>query len=203
MTTFYVGYRNVLKGRNDTDAVNPYKKKVAVYSNYSIYNPSHVLDGAPDKNHLPGDGYFPHDIFLSRRFRGLDTQEPMDNAGDGVRLSYGRFRPLEYKGLSVSKALGNPGHAIRHNAFTYSFYTTNFYVGLDADRALNAPGHAIRYIGAPGTANSFGAFNPYIYKGTSTAALKGGGKAVPAVGTDPYGFEHTLEWFGVPSSKAL
>lgn len=121
MTVFYTGYRYVQRGQSDSDWVNTYTGKVGVYSNWSLMTKKHLLDGAPNLNHTPGTGYSPGDVFMSRRFRGLDTQSPMSGAGLGPRLYYGplprypevsispddelnfkdggRYRPWEFKGI--------------------------------------------------------------------------------------------------------
>lgn len=205
MATFYRGYRPVLKGRSAADEINPYTGKVAVYSNWSIFNPSHVLDGAPDEDHVPGTGYHPHDVSLSRQFLGLDPKSPMDGAGGGARLSYGRFHPLEFKGLPGAAVFGpGYGHTERHNAFTYSLYSNFIFDGVPSADAFANTGHVIRYIGAPGAPNSFGYFNPYVYKGTTPPALANAGRVEPAPDTPGvYGHQHVEEWFGVPSARAL
>lgn len=205
MATFYQGTRPVLKGRNSNDNYNPYKKKVGVYSNWSIYNTSHVLDGAPDHDHVPGTGYFPHGITLSRKFLGLDTLSPMDGAGGGARLSYGRFRPLEFKGLPGALAFGPGfGHTERHNLYTYSHYSNAIFDGVPSADVMAHSGHIRRYINGTGTASSFGAFDPYVYKGTTPQALASAGRVEPEAGTEGvYGHEHVLVWTGVPSGRAL
>lgn len=205
MSTFYVGSRPVLKTRSDTTQYNPYKKKYATYSNYAIFDTSHVLDGAPDNNHTPGTGYFPHGLMLTRRFLGLDTMSPMDAAGSGARLSYGRFRPLEFKGLPGAAVFGpGYGHAIRHNAFTYSHYSNFIFDGVPSADAFANTGHARRGVDATGTAASFGSFDPYVYKGTTIRALNNAGRVKPAPDTaGVYGHQHVDEWMGVPSAKAL
>ncbi len=68
-------------------------------------------------------------------------------------------------------------------------------------------------------ASTFGSFQPYLYKGVNAAfspTPAGNGEeefgpfghVVPAAGSvgtshDQYGYEHTREWFGVASAKAL
>lgn len=121
MTVFYTGYRFVLRGQKESNWVNTYTGKVGVYSNWSLMSNQHLLDGAPNTHHVPGTGRHPGDVFMSRRFLGLDTKSPMDGSGLGPRLYYGplprypeisispddelnfqdgaRYRPWEYKGL--------------------------------------------------------------------------------------------------------
>lgn len=208
MATSYVGHRPVLKGRNFNDAVNPYKGKAGTYSYWNLYNTSHVLDGAPDNNHVPGEGRHPHAIELSRMFLGLWNAAafPLVAPGLGPRLAYFRTKPLEWKGVTSSNAVGNPGHAPRPGAFTYSRWNTrNFFLGVPSANPLLNGGHAERGINGIGAASSFGRFGPNAFHGlTVDAALFGGGKAKPAAtDTTAYGHKHVDEWFGVTSAKAL
>jgi len=174
MAMFYTGYRPIFQGQSDSDWVNTYTGKVGVYSNWSLMSRKHLLDGAPKVNHVPGTGYSPHDVFLSRRFLGLDTKEPMDGAGLGPRFyegsgrdtsygpgldsSYGkrddpvffgylgRFAPWQYKGLAVAKATpAGYGHVAFRNLY-YAYFVNWFFHGLPADEVMKNPGHRIRPI---------------------------------------------------------
>lgn len=202
MATFYRGYRNVLKGRSG-DEVNPYTGETGTYSNWSIFNTSNVLDGFPDRHVEPGAGDYPHDVWMSRRFRGLDTKSPMDDPGEGARLSYHRTHPFLYKGLDATQALADAGHEPRRFAYTYSRnHTTHFYMGVPSANPLLDAGHGVRAEGDAGTANTFGRFNPSNPAGRTEAPLADADGGVPEPGT-VYGFEHVGEWFGVPSARAL
>lgn len=211
MATFYVGKRPVLRGRRDSDFSFTEKTKtlsgktrsaVGTYSRYTLFGPG-VLTGAPDNDHTPGTGYSPHGLFLTRYFRGLDTKGALDGPGSGARLTGARYRPLEYKGLSVAAALADSslGHARR--VTSYSQYDNFTFDGVTSAEALKAPGHAIRAIGASGTAASFGYFDPYGYKGTTTQALSGATQAYPTTFDHAYGKNRVNEWRGLPGSKAL
>lgn len=205
MATFYVGRRPVLKGKNSNDAVHTWKNKKGTYSNWDIFNTSHVLDGGPDNNYTIGSGDRPHGLQMSRWYRGLDTKFPMDGAGGGTRLSYHRTKMHEYKGLTATQAMNNPGHEARPHTYSWSRNsTTNFFRGVASANPLLNGGHSIRAIGAAGTANSFGRFDPHVNKGVSGQALAGASGGVPAAdAVGVYGFEHINEWNGVPSAKAL
>src|SRR5712671_1831177 len=101
MATFYVGYKNVLKGRSG-EVVNTFTGKVGVYSNWDLMNPSHVLDGAPDNDHVPGEGRSPHGLTWSRWFRGLDTpgKELKDSGIQHPDIYQGRYPIYEFAGLA-------------------------------------------------------------------------------------------------------
>ncbi len=96
MTLFYTGYRPILRGQSDSDWVNTYTGKLGFYSNWSLMSTEHLLEGAPEANHVPGTGYFPGDVFMSRRFLGLDTKNAMDGSGAGPRVYYGVGRSTTY-----------------------------------------------------------------------------------------------------------
>lgn len=202
----YAGYRPIIKGKNSNDAVHFWKNKKGEYSNYDLFNTSHVFDDS-FAHHVPGEGRHPHGLQMTRRFRGIDTTAPMDAAGSGSRLSYHRTHPQLFKGLDTAKALANAGHAPRRFAFTFSRNNTvDFFSGVPSANPLLNGGHAARKIGAAGTANTFGRFNPVQPVGQATAPLAGADGGVPAAGVGQrvnYGFEHVNEWVGVPSAKAL
>ena len=92
MATFYSGFRSVLKGRNSDDSVHPWKGTAGTYSNYSLFNTSHVLDGAPDNDHTPGTGYHPHGLAMTRWYLGLQNDDmPLRAPG---HTDDQRYRPL-------------------------------------------------------------------------------------------------------------
>lgn len=189
MATFYVGLRPVLRGRNSSEFINVFKGEAGTYSHYALFGPG-LLTDAPDNDHVPGTGYAPGNLTLSRRFTGEDEGSPMDGAGNGVRISGMRFRPLE------NKAAGNAlvfksgyGRDVDWGYFLFD--------GVDASEALADAGHARR---SSGGAASFGAFDPHAFKGVGDGALDGAGQeAADRV----YGGERVNEWFGVTSAKAL
>lgn len=197
MATAYVGVRPVLRGRMASEFRNPSKAKpVGTYSHYVNFAPG-LLTGMPDNHHVPGTGYHPHGIAMTRRHRGLDTKNPLDAPGLGARISGMRFRPLENKaaGNNLAFPVGF-GHAKRSTA--YSVYNNFSFDGVTSAQQFVNTGHAKRVIGTSGTAASFGAWTPDKYKGVTTQAL-----ANP-INTNPvYGHQNVNEWKGVASAKAL
>lgn len=191
MATFYTGYAHpVLKGR--TDSVNTYTGKLGVYSNWDLMNPNHVLDGAPDVNRVPGSGpYGEGDVTMSRWFLGLDVpmrKSTLRNAGILHPDVYsGRWITELFRGVPSSniwtggaQGLIPFGHPpLLGRMADYAEFSNYIFYGLPIEQALstNTLGHAERYpnyatgsrLGAdrsnPGQASSFGAFEPYIYKG--------------------------------------
>lgn len=202
MAVFYVGPRPVLKGRNANNDIHPWKGKVAVYSNWSIFNKDHVLDGAPNTDHTIGTGYSPHGLKLSRLYRGLENAEqPIKNAGGGTRLTGFRTNPWTHKGLAGNKVLTSSfGHIVRENDYNIFIWSNDHKIVPLKDATL---GHVSRSIGATGTANSFGAFNPWVFKGLVKAIPITFGQAVPAGNQTSYGHNRILEWTGVLGAKAI
>lgn len=209
MTTFYVGPRPVLKGQNTKDMVNPYTsmtgkaKGSGTYSYYPLYSTSHVLDGAPDRNHVPGTGYFPGDVFLSQLFTGVGgTLYIHPLAGDfqdGAHYSGGRFRPMEYKGLSGAVAFPSAfGHEERENDYKLRQYR---FKGVASAQIFANTGHAVR-TEAEGAPSSFGVFRPEEVHGVASAAVFPSGYG-EAYAPNDYGRQKVQEWFGVPSAQAL
>lgn len=218
MPTFYIGHRPVLRGRNG-NVVNTYTGKVGVYSNWDLMNTSGVLQGAPDNDHVPGEGRSPHGLAWSRWFRGLDTpgKELKDSGILHPDIYSGRYPIYEFRGLTGAKVfpvgfghVPGAGPSVDYRDLGYDYLG----VGTKKSRPLRTVslGHLERYPGTdPNAPASFGAFEPYLYKGATKQPLDSAtmGHVAYAVRTDPvnetdhYGFEHTREWFGVPSSKAL
>lgn len=210
MATFYTGKRSVLRGRNSNESLHPsagYNSGITETGTYSYFAntlTSQVLDGYPDRNVEPGAGNHPHGLQMSRWFRGLDTFQPLDNPGLGEAQEDGNYRPFEFRGLTSAKILNNPGHAPRGDVYEYSGYSNFNFDGLPSAEALKDVGHAIRGIGAAGTDNTFGHFDPDTYKGVSKEALKTPGRAEPLpTATNVYGHEEVNQWYGVPSARAL
>lgn len=210
MATIYVGPRPVLKGRTASEfsfeekthtLSGKVRSAVGVYSHYAFFG-SGVLDGAPDNNHVPGTGYHPSGIVLTRRFRGLDTKNPLDNAGDGERVDGARYRPLEYKGIPGAAALNTSslGHVVR--VTDYSMYDNFTFDGVGV-APLAAVGHVRRSVGSVGAPDSFGSFDPYVRKGVGSDALAGASGVYPTDFDNEYGKNRVNEWRGVPSAQAL
>lgn len=198
MATYYTGYRNVLKGRDADDAVNPIRGKVGTYTYYDLYNSSHVLDGAPDKEIVLGASRpYSQPTLLELLYSGkMHHIAPLDNPGTGPVTNYWLNTTL-FGGLESARALGDPGHAPRK--LYYGTYTNWVFDGLTSADALSDPGHAIRY----GVVSYGGAFAPYVNKGVAIAPLADPGKALATDATGLYGSNKVNEWRGVPSSQAL
>lgn len=198
MALHYTGKRPVLKGRNSNDAVHTWKGTTAVYSNYDVFNTSHVLDGAPNTRYTPGTGRHPGDITLTRMFRGLHTNFPITNVGGGTRIEGMRYRPLEKKATEGAQVFySGYGHISRTTE-----YSSDYYDKTNRFTKLVDPGHSVRD-DATGAPNTFGHFGPYVNKGIPVTPLEDSGYAIPEGYDNPYGKNHVQEWQGVPSSKAL
>jgi hypothetical protein len=208
MTTFYVGPRPVLRGANSNDMVNPYTtmtgrvKGTGTYSHYPLYNTSQILTGAPDRNHVPGTGYHPGDVFMSQLFNGTTLYiHPLSGDFANGTATYGgvRFRPMEYKGLLAVRVFSSGfGHPERENEYKVRQYS---FKGIDAANALSDPGHAPR-TEAQGAPNTFGVFRPNEVQGVESAEIFTEGYGQENVAGD-YGRYKVQEWKGVASSKAL
>jgi len=210
MATFYVGPRPVLKGRTTAGMVNPYTsmtgkaKGTGTYSFYPLYSTSHVLDGAPDNHFAPGTGEFPGNRFLSQVFNGTTLYvHPLSGTFPDCSATYdgARFKPLEYKCITVSKAFpADFGHASRADT-EYSFYNNYIFDGVTSANVFANTGHGPR-TEAGGAPSSFGVFKPAEFQGvTSTVVFTSG--YVQANTTGDYGREKVQEWYGVPSAQAL
>ena len=195
------------------------------------------------------------DVYMSRVFLGLET--PWKNSLKGAQNPvqndfYGRYIPDLYRGLLSTKVFSAGYGHTSYNEVTgtgggpnaaYALWSNYFWVGVGNNKALDTAtlGHIERYpkdtintgsLGIynqpTGQAESFGAFEPYLYKGVYTTksapmsniANQGHPYWPPSVTADPvpqdygqipaprsqpdhYGDEHTREWFGVTSAKAL
>lgn len=212
MATFYVGPRPVLKGQNTGEMVNPYynmrgvAKGTGTYSYYPLYSTSHLLDGAPDRDHTPGTGYFPGDVFMSQLFNGTTLYvHPLSGVFPDGKATYDgtRFRPMEYKGISGAKAFPTTfGHVERENEYKLRQYR---FKGVASSQTLLDSGHIYGRTEAQGAPSSFGFFQPDEFHGVDSAAAftDGYGMALPAGYDHAYGRNRVQEWRGVPSAKAL
>jgi len=205
MATFYDGPRPVLKGRNTSQMVNPYKGTAGTYSFYPLFSTSHVLDGAPDNHHTPGTGYHPGNVFLSQLFNGTSLYvHPLSGTFPDGKATYdgSRFKPLEYKGLTSAKAFAaGYGHAA-DRASDYALYSNYKFDGVtSANVFASGYGHSQR-TDAQGAAASFGLFIPDEKHGVPSAIVFTSGYG-QANTTGDYGREKVNEWVGVPSAKAL
>ncbi len=202
MATFYVGVRPILRGRNiRSEYVNVHKssaKQVGTYSHYPLFGKG-LLDGGPDNNHTPGSGRSPHGLKLTRTFNGSGDQtkaNSLSDSGQGARMTGFRWKPLEYKG-TVSIFNSGYGHADRRGIY-YQLYSNESFDGVTSAQVMTNVGHAKRAIGATGTANTFGAFDPFVRKGVGSSALND-----PAHTGVTYAHNTINEWKGVASAKAL
>lgn len=210
MATFYHGYRHVLRGRNGNDNVNPYNGRKEEYSNYSIFNPSQILDGAPNENHVPGTGRHPHGLHMSRIYRGLENGiQPIKNVGGGARLEGFRYRPLENKAAGNNLVFKSGyGHKVGTPVKGQEQYghVDWIYDGVTKKPLSGTFGHKVREVDAPGTANSFGTFqtnNPAFYK-VGPDPMEDPGNSQTFDQTDnSLAHQEVNEWKGVPSAKAI
>jgi len=205
MATFYDGPRPVLKGRNTTEMVNPYKGTAGTYSFYPLFSTSHVLDGAPDNHHVPGTGNHPGSVLLSQLFNGTSLYvHPLSGTfPDGTATYDGaRYRPLEFKGLASASAFASGyGHEV-DRASDYALYSNYKFDGVtSAEVFASGYGHAPR-TDAQGAPSTFGLFKPDEYNGVASAVVFTSGYG-QANTTGDYGREKVNEWSGVPSAKAL
>jgi hypothetical protein len=206
MALYYQGSRPVLRGRNSNDNVNPYTGKAGVYSNYSIFNTSQILDGAPNHNHVPGTGRFPYDLQMSRYFTGLeDRTQPLDDPGKGPELTwYVKYSEvITRQGEGAQDIFDDYGHEDR--VTSYSLWEPWTYRGVTDTPLRDAGfGHVERGVDAPGTANSFGTLGLFVYHGTSARPLDDPGVALANKPTgNDHAFQRINEHKGVPSSRAL
>jgi hypothetical protein len=199
MATFYTGYRPVLKGRDFDDSVHSWKGTVGTYSNWSLMNSSHVLDGAPNENTVLGDdSRLSRPTLLEYLWSGKHHIAPITNVGSGERLDGMRYNPLTYRGLAGAAAFKSGyGHDESYST-DYARYTNFVFDGIDIAEPLDDPGHSIRYSTTYG-----GAFNPWINKGVTTTPLDDSGSTLPTGYDNAYGKNKINEWRGVASARVL
>lgn len=204
----YTGKRPILPPKSPVQ-VNPVTGAVeqSEYSNFEWESTGQALAGAPLANHVPGEGRFPHDVTMERRFQGLDTQNELDDPGEGPRQDPNYFHtiPSLFKGVPAAAVEGNPGHLPR--VTDYSEYSNFTFDGVPSAMTLEDPalGHPQRSYGDPGVAAGFGATHPDVFDGVPSAKeMQNPGRPEPAAETPGvYGHEHVQEWNGVPSARVL
>jgi hypothetical protein len=208
MATFYVGPRPVLKGRNSNNMVNPYTsmtgkaKSSGTYSFYSLYSSDHVLDGAPDRNHVPGTGRHPGNLFLSQLLTGAVSYiHPL--SGEFLNGRGERFSPKEFKGLNGA-AVFQPDFGKPQAFFSEYNYNNFIFDGVPSTEIMRDAGHAQR-TEEEGAPSSFGYFIPDLHQGVESTVVfaAGYGQALPVGYDNPYGKNRVKEFRGVPSAKAL
>lgn len=200
MATFYTGPRPVLKGQNAKDMVNVFKGTAGTYSFYPLFSTSHVLDGAPDRHHVPGTGYFPGDVLMSQLFTGSVFYIHPLSGTFANGYGFGRFNPDLYKGLAGAVVFPSSfGHAERENDYKTRQYT---FKGVTSAKAMADPGHAYGRTDAQGAPATFGFFQPDRFNGLDSAKVFNAGFG-QTYATTSYGQQRVQEWAGVPSAKAL
>lgn len=207
MSVFYTGPRPVNKGKISSDAVHTWKGTAGTYSNWDLFNPSQVLDGAPNSDVRPGGGSFPHGLMLSRYFEGLINGSAVRDMATPGHTDDQRFRPLENKAAGQALVFKTGyGHADR----VTSYSLIDHYDDSNRQTYLDDPGHTERSWGNAdatpvGPAATFGRFDIYIYKGITTHSMLAStrGTTQPDDAHSEYGRNRINEWRGVTSSKAL
>lgn len=199
----YTGKRPILPQRDSTQ-VNPVTGETEE-SNYS-YSEGKNLSGqvfADIPDHEPGTGYYPGDVAMTRRFLGQDTQNELDDPGEGADTSYlGHVTwPNPVPGAEV---MGDPGHELgRDNPYARH---TNFepHQGVPStDKTLDG-GHPVRYEWDEDVPTGGGATQPLEYHGVTEQPLDDSGREKPEVNAEGiYGHQRVNEWKGVPSAKVL
>lgn len=196
MATYYVGPRPVLKGRTTADMIGP-KGVVGTYSYYPLKGGSHVLDGAPDNDHVPGTGNHPGNVLLSQLFNGSTLYAgttPLAGTFPNGTTTFGgmRFRPSEYKGLIAARALDG-GHVKRTT--DYSLYSNYIFDGVTSAEVFANLGHAER-------TTEYSTYNNYFFDGVASAEVMPAGYGQANTASE-YGRNKVGEYKGVPSAKAL
>lgn len=199
MALFYTGKRPVTKGRNYNDSFNVYKGTVGTYSNWSLYNKSHVLDGAPNRDVVLGDNTrLSRPTLLEYLWSGGQHVAPMVDPGAGERVEGMRWNPLLHRGVPGSQALDADNAHDRDYRSDYSRYSNYIFDGLEIAEPLNDPGHSVRYTAAWG-----GASRPFEHQGVAQAMEDDSATGVPEGTSNPYGYNKVNEWHGIPSARAL
>jgi hypothetical protein len=198
----YTGKRPILPGRtaSQTDPVTGEEKEaVYTYAEASNLSGQPLADMPTSGDHVPGEGYYPGDTAMTRRFDGSDPAGPMDpmnDPGKGAETDYGGVTWPDP--VPSGDALGDPGHLPRESEYSGQ-HTYTFQGVPSADPILDA-GHEPRMQEDAPTGG--GATAPMENKGVSDQPIEDPGRVQPAPG-EAYGHERTQEHFGVPSSKAL
>jgi hypothetical protein len=170
-----------------------------------LYNTSHVLDGAPNEDHVPGTGYHPGDYYLSSVMLGnfVDFKTPLTDPGDGAELEWYTLSSilLGRRGQDGQHAFGGAdfGHEVRDSDYSHGYLIRAALY----PQFLQDAGHELRDLDAEGTANTYGRHNPHINKGVTPVFGDELGHAIPDGYDNEYGHNKPNEWKGLPSSRAL
>jgi len=192
MATFYVGPRPVLRGRNSSDMVNPWKGTAGTYSFYPLFAPG-VLTGGPDNHYVPGTGRHPGNVLLSQIFNGTTLYvHPLSGTmADGVGYEGARFKPHTYKGVSGVFTSGY-GHA-SDKTRAYALYTNYVFDGVASAEAFSSGyGHAQR-------TTDYSLYDNYTFDGVASANVFPSGYGQPNTASD-YGRNKVLEFKGIRSA---
>jgi hypothetical protein len=204
----YDGHRPILPPR-DSKQINLVTGEEEE-SNYS-YSEGKNLSGQvlaempTEGSHVPGTGYYPGDVAMTRRFLGDDTQSPTDDPGLGPDTSYMGHITWPNPVPSAEAMGGAYGHELGRDSDYARHTNLEPHQGVpSADKTL-VGGHLPRLQeDAPQTGG--GATAPFINKGVGEAAepMDDPGREKPEVNAEGiYGHQHVNEWKGVPSAKAL
>jgi GH24 family phage-related lysozyme (muramidase) len=175
--------------------VNPHKGTAGNYSFYPLFANSHVLDGAPDNNHVPGTGSHPGNVLLSQIFKGTSLYvHPLSGTfKNGAAYEGARFRPHTYKGV-LGVFTSGYGHVDR--SANYSLYSNYVFDGVTSANAFNAGyGHSKRTV-------YYSFYNNDLFDGVPSATIFKSGYGQLNVESS-YGRNKVGEYKGVPSAKAL
>jgi hypothetical protein len=233
MATFYIGKRPVLKGRNGEVVNTYTKKNGVysnwdLMNTSHVLDGAPDRNVAPGGGLYP-HGIQLSRTFTGQSDQ--TAANSLKNPGMGTRLDpyYFRQKPDLWKGVPSGNAFpGNWGHLLgQGKEAEYAVWTNFFFAGVPSAQVLKEPGvgHKIQ---AYGTHYAFfGPTKPYEFRGVVTrksepllSANVGHPEWRPSLVADKmpsdygqipaaratvehYGFEHPLEWFGVPSAKAL
>lgn len=170
--------------RDIKDLVDP-SGKPGEYSNSDVHSTTQLLQDAPLKDTVSGEGDQPGDVAMSRAYTGKDDGvQPMADPGLGEDTGVGTT-PLEWNGVPSAKVLDG-GHEPRTTE--YSNYSNQKYDGLgDQNHRLLDPG-SDRVVDGEGDLN---------YQKSSLSA---GATEDPGTVKDVF---QPKAWQGLPSARAL
>lgn len=199
----YVGYRPILPGQNSNEWRHNVTGEKGVYSNWQLQSSTHLLDGAPLNDHVPGTGRHPHGLRLSQQFTGAFRYAPMElskYSHGGQSAAYLRHEGFLFHGVPGADVFpAGYGHDGTRE-FTFSRFINRGQLGVPSSFRMEDPGHVKRGYGE-GIA-WHGPTESYIYQGVGDDKLEDPGQT-QAEKEGRYGFERVREHHGVPSSKAL
>lgn len=202
----YQGSRPVLPGQNSNDWVHNVSGKKGVYSNWSRQSSTHVLAEAPDRDHTPGSGDYPHGVLLSQMFNGDQRYAPMENSKyshGGQDAPYLHHERHQFHGVAGAAAFPSGFGHDGTREFTYSRFVNDGALGVDSQLRLDG-GHEARDYGT--AIANVGPVKPHNYQGVGPRAVDspGNGETLASRRSAPrYGYQQVRTFQGVPSAKAL